>query len=313
MVWSLPVADELTIGQPAGWGNRPLCLSQPAPDPGQPARFLDRHDGALGTAFEVVLDLGPQQVGLHHFRGFDHGQPPGVGHWLLKLDGVSGNKDKELEDPQGYGVIEFAYNQMAEAAGITMSECRLLEEKNRRHFMTRRFDRDAAGARLHMQSLGAMAHLDYNEPGSSSYEQAFLVKRQLRLPMQATEEQFRRMVFNLAARNQDDHVKNIAFLMDRQGQWSLSPAFDVTWSFNPQGDWTATHQMSVNGKRDQFNRADLEAVGRTAQLKRGRAETIAEQVITAVRAWPRFAAEAGVPEATWSEIQSSHRLTLLQP
>ncbi|MCT0229996.1 HipA domain-containing protein [Synechococcus sp. CS-1324] len=194
---------------------------------------------------------------------------------MLKLDGVSGNKDKELEDPQGYGVIEFAYNQMAEAAGITMSECRLLEEKNRRHFMTRRFDRDAAGARLHMQSLGAMAHLDYNEPGSSSYEQAFVVMRQLRLPMQATEEQFRRMVFNLAARNQDDHVKNIAFLMDRQGQWSLSPAFDVTWSFNPQGDWTATHQMSVNGKRDQFNRADLEVVGRTAQLKRGRAETIA--------------------------------------
>jgi serine/threonine-protein kinase HipA len=282
-------------------------------------------DPAREDALQTILRVGTSAGGARakaliawnpstgEVRSGQLDAPPGFGHWLLKFDGVSGNKDRELEDPQGYGVIEFAYNKMAEAAGITMSECRLLEENGRRHFITRRFDRDATGARLHMQSLGAMAHLDYNEPGSSSYEQAFLVMRQLRLPMQATEEQFRRMVFNLAARNQDDHVKNIAFLMDRQGQWSLSPAFDVTWSFNPQGDWTATHQMSVNGKRGQFNRADLEAIGRTAQLKRGRAETIAEQVITAVRAWPRFAAEAGVPEATWSDIQSSHRLSLLQP
>ena len=188
--------------------------------------------------------------------------PPGFSHWLLKFDGVSGNKDRELEDPQGYGLIELAYSRMARAAGITMTDCRLLEENGRQHFMTRRFDRDDAGNKLHMQSLGALAHFDYNEPGSYSYEQAFLVMRQLQLPMQALEEQYRRMVFNLIARNQDDHVKNIAFLMDRDGQWSLSPAFDITWSFNPAGDWTATHQMSVNGKRDQFTRADLLAVGR---------------------------------------------------
>ena len=238
--------------------------------------------------------------------------PPGFGHWLLKFDGVRGNKDKELEDPQGFGAIEYAYSQMAQAAGIAMSECQLLEENGRRHFITRRFDRDDAGHKFHMQSLGALAHLDYNEPGSSSYEQAFLVMQQLRLPMQAIEEQFRRMVFNLAARNQDDHVKNIAFLMDRGGQWSLSPAFDVTWSFNPEGDWTATHQMSVNGKRDHFSQADLEAVGRMAQLKRGRGEAIADEVITAVRDWPRFAAAAGVPEPAGSLIQRTHRLNLLQ-
>ncbi len=238
--------------------------------------------------------------------------PPGLNHWLLKFDGVSGNKDKELEDPQGYGLIEYAYSRMALASGITMNDCHLLEENGRRHFMTRRFDRDDAGDKLHMQSLGALAHCDYNEPGSYSYEQAFLVMQQLRLPMQDLEEQYRRMVFNLVARNQDDHVKNIAFLMNRAGQWSLSPAFDVTWSFNPDGDWTATHQMSVNGKRDQFNRADLLAAGRSAQLKRGRAEAIAEDVIAAVGDWPRFAAEAGVPEASWSQIQASHRLTLLQ-
>ena len=236
--------------------------------------------------------------------------PPGFSHWLLKFDGVSGNKDRELEDPQGYGLIELAYSRMARAAGITMTDCRLLEENGRQHFMTRRFDRDHAGNKLHMQSLGALAHFDYNEPGSYSYEQAFLVMRQLQLPMQALEEQYRRMVFNLIARNQDDHVKNIAFLMDRDGQWSLSPAFDITWSFNPAGDWTATHQMSVNGKRDQFTRADLLAVGRSAQLKRGRAEAIAEEVIAAVRDWPLYAAEANVREESCSQIQASHRLNL---
>ena len=238
--------------------------------------------------------------------------PAGFSHWLLKFDGVSGNKDKELDDPRGYGLIEFAYSRMASAAGITMTDCGLLEENGRQHFMTRRFDRDDAGHKLHMQSLGALAHFDYNEPGSYSYEQAFLVMRQLRLPMHELEEQFRRMVFNLVARNQDDHVKNIAFLMDRTGQWSLSPAFDITWSFNPAGDWTATHQMTVNGKRDQFTRADLLAAGRSAQLKRGRAEAIAEEVIAAVRDWPRYAAEAGVPEDRCGEIQASHRLDLLQ-
>ena len=236
--------------------------------------------------------------------------PPGFSHWLLKFDGVSGNKDRELEDPQGYGLIELAYSRMARAAGITMTDCRLLEENGRQHFMTRRFDRDDAGNKLHMQSLGALAHFDYNEPGSYSYEQAFLVMRQLQLPMQALEEQYRRMVFNLIARNQDDHVKNIAFLMDRDGQWSLSPAFDITWSFNPAGDWTATHQMSVNGKRDQFTRADLLAVGRSAQLKRGRAEAITEEVIAAVRDWPLYAAEANVREESCSQIQASHRLNL---
>lgn len=238
--------------------------------------------------------------------------PPGFSHWLLKFDGVSGNKDKELDDPQGYGLIELAYSRMARAAGISMSDCRLLEENGRSHFMTRRFDRDDAGNKLHMQSLGALAHFDYNEPGSYSYEQAFLVMRQLQLPMRELEEQVRRMVFNLVARNQDDHVKNIAFLMDRAGQWSLSPAFDITWSFNPAGDWTATHQMTVNGKRDQFTRADLLAAGRSAQLKRGRAEAIAEEVIAAVRDWPRHAADAGVPEDRYRQIQASHRLDLLQ-
>jgi len=233
----------------------------------------------------------------------------GFDYWLLKFDGVAGNKDKELDDPKGYGAIEFAYHLMAKAAGITMSECRLLEETGRRHFMTRRFDRLAGGAKLHMQSLCALAHFDFNQAGAYSYEQALLTIRQLKLPMAAVEEQFRRMVFNIVARNQDDHVKNIGFLMNQQGEWSLAPAFDVTYSYNPSGSWTATHQMTVNGKRDGFASEDFEACAKSAMMKRGRAATILAEVQDAVRRWPEFAAEAQLSDEWCSKIEKSHRLT----
>ncbi len=229
--------------------------------------------------------------------------------WLLKFDGVAGNKDKELEDPKGYGAIEYAYHLMAKAAGITMSECRLLEENGRRHFMTRRFDRLAGGAKLHMQSLCALAHFDFNQAGAYAYEQALLTIRQLKLPMAAVEEQFRRMVFNIVARNQDDHVKNIAFLMNQQGEWSLAPAFDVTYSYNPSGSWTATHQMTLNGKRDGFTAEDFEACARAALMKRGRAAKIIEGVRVAVRRWPEFAAEARLADERRDKIQKTHRLS----
>ncbi|MEA3348491.1 MAG: type II toxin-antitoxin system HipA family toxin, partial [Pseudomonadota bacterium] len=152
----------------------------------------------------------------------------GFEYWLLKFDGVSGNKDKELDDPKGYGLIEYAYAKMAVDAGISMSECRIFQENDRHHFMTRRFDRLAGGEKLHMQSLCALAHYDYNLAGAYAYEQALFVIRELGLPMSTIEEMFRRMVFNIIARNQDDHVKNIAFLMDKTGIWSLAPAFDMT-------------------------------------------------------------------------------------
>jgi serine/threonine-protein kinase HipA len=236
--------------------------------------------------------------------------PAGEGfeYWLLKFDGVSGNKDKELEDPKGYGAIEHAYHLMARSAGVVMSECRLLEENGRRHFMTRRFDRVEGGAKLHMQSLGALGHYDFNRAGAHSYEEAFMAVRRLSLPMSSVEQLFRRMAFNIVARNQDDHVKNIAFLMDREGRWSLAPAFDVTYSHNPAGDWTAVHQMTMNGRRDQFTHADFEACGRAALMKRGRAGEILEEVITAVRQWPSFAGEARVPDEHSAEIQRHHRL-----
>jgi serine/threonine-protein kinase HipA len=191
-----------------------------------------------------------------------------------------------------------------------MSECRLFEESGRRHFMSRRFDRTDDGDKLHMQSLCGLAHFDYNLAGAYSYEQALLAMRRLDLPMQSLEEQFRRMVFNVVARNQDDHVKNIAFLMDKSGRWSLSPAFDVTYSYNPAGQWTAAHQMTINGKRDDFTIEDFRACAKAASMKRGRAETIVEEVRQVVSRWSDYADETGVDPAQRDKIQAALRLAL---
>jgi serine/threonine-protein kinase HipA len=234
--------------------------------------------------------------------------PAGFDYWLLKFDGVRANKDKELEDPKGYTVIEYAYALMAADAGIEMSECRLMEEGGRRHFMTRRFDRLSDGGKLHMQSLAALDHFDFNSAGAYSYEQAFDAIKRLGLSMHAREQQFRRMLFNVVARNQDDHVKNIAFLMDKAGAWSLSPAFDVTYAYNPTGLWTSRHQMTINGKTDDFTREDFDAVAQVAGLKRGRPETILGEVMNTVREWPGYAKAAGVLVPQRDEITRALRL-----
>ena len=232
----------------------------------------------------------------------------GFEYWLLKFDGVSGNKDKELEDPKGYGAIEYAYYQMALDAGITMTPCRLFEENGRRHFMTKRFDRLEDGGKLHMQSLCGMAHYDFNQAGAYGYEQALQVIRRLGLPMASVEEQFRRMVFNIVARNQDDHVKNIAFLMDRSGNWSLAPAFDMTYSYQPGGEWTSTHQMTMNGKRSGFLLDDFKACAKSASMKRGRAETIIAEVQEVVHQWHEYAEESRVNPRQRDKIAATLRL-----
>jgi serine/threonine-protein kinase HipA len=176
--------------------------------------------------------------------------------------------------------------------------------------MSKRFDRLEGGGKLHMQSLAAIAHLDFNDPLANSYEQALFTMRRMGLSMAELEEQFRRMVFNVLARNQDDHVKNIAFLMDRSGAWRLSPAFDITWSYNPDGEWTSRHQMSINGKRDGFDVADLEACARTASINRGHVGRIFDEVREAVVRWPAFADAAGV-DARWrDQIGATLRLDL---
>jgi serine/threonine-protein kinase HipA len=260
---------------------------------------------AGGARAKALIAWNPQ---TNEVRSGQIDAGPGFEYWLLKFDGVKGNRDKEMEDPKGYGAIEFACYLMAKDCGIAMEECRLFEENDRRHFMTRRFDRTRDGKKIHMQSLCALAHFDFNLAGAYSYEQALLAMRQLQLPMSGIEEQFRRMVFNIVIRNQDDHVKNIAFLMDKAGNWSLSPAFDLTYSFNPGGLWTATHQMSMNGKRKDFVLDDFKACARAALMKKGRAESILAGVLEVTSKWPDYAAKAGVPGPTMKKVQNSMRL-----
>ncbi len=229
--------------------------------------------------------------------------PEGYGHWLIKFDGVSKNGDKESEDAPQYTNIEYAYHLMAKEAGLVMQECRLFEESGRCHFMTRRFDRDlVTGNKLHMMSLGGMAHFDFNQPGVHSYEQAVQVMRRLRLTGREISQFYRRMVFNVLARNQDDHVKNISFLMDRTGKWSLTPAYDITYAYNPDGMWTGTHQMRINGKQDAITREDLLASAKSMGVKKAEAERVINEVRTSLEKWETFAQKAKLKEAVARKI-----------
>ena len=283
-------------------------------------------DAARAHALRDILRVGTSAGGARakavvawnpvtgEFRSGQVDAPPGFEHWLLKFDGVAENRDKEtLADPQGYGRLEYAYHLMARAAGIEMSDCRLFEENGRAHFMTRRFDRPQGPGqprKLHLQSLCALAHYDFNAAGAYAYEQVFAVARALALPHAAVEELFRRAVFNVIARNQDDHTKNIAFLMDQGGRWHLAPAYDVAYAYNPDGQWTARHQMTLAGKTDDFTPEDLLACARAAGLKTRRAKDVIAAVASALRRWPDFATPAGVPDDWTRRIAATHRLAL---
>lgn len=257
---------------------------------------------AGGNRAKAIIAWNPQ---THDVRSGQVSVPPGFEPWILKLDGVA---DDAMGDPRGFGRVEYAYHKMAVAAGVTMSPCHLLEENGRAHFMTRRFDRDAQGGKIHMQSLCALGHYDFNNAGEYGYEQAFAVIQKLNLGHEALREMFRRMLFNVLARNQDDHTRNIAFLMNRQGKWTLAPAFDMVWAYNSQGAWTNRHQMSVNGKRNGFERADLMAAAEQFGIK-GASETL-RKVADAVAHWPMFAKECGVNSSLLRKISETHRTTL---
>ena len=302
--------DQLVDLANAVLSQRTALQGELAPDTASQtlSQILQIGTSAGGARAKAVIAWNPQN---NELRSGQLKAPLGFEYWLLKFDGVGANRDKELLDSQGYGLIEYAYYGMARAAGIQMSECRVLQEHDRNHFMTRRFDRAADGQKLHMQSLGALAHYDFNAAGAHSYEQAFGVIRSLGLAADSLEEQFRRMVFNVMARNQDDHVKNIAFLMDKRGIWSLAPAFDMTYSYQKGGLWTGQHQMSLNGRRDGFSFLDLQTVAQSAGLKRGRAASIVEEVHAAVARWREFAAAVGVSAERLEQIQAELRLDLL--
>jgi len=230
--------------------------------------------------------------------------PEGYTHWLLKFDGVA---DEELGNPKGYGRIEYAYYLMARDAGIQIMESRLLEEGGRAHFMTKRFDREG-NKKIHLLSLCGMAHFDFNQAGGYSYEQLFSVMRSLKdIGMQEITQQYRRIIFNVIARNQDDHTKNVAFLMGPDGIWRLAPAYDVMYSYNPEGLWTNMHQMSLCGKRNGFTYQDLLDLGSFAGVKK--AGQIVEEVLAIIESWSKYARIAKVPEHQIVAIESTHRIT----
>lgn len=218
-------------------------------------------------------------------------------YWLMKFDGVDKNGDHGMEDKPEYTTIEYAYYKMALKAGIEMNECRLFKENGYHHFMTKRFDR-VHGNKLHMQTLGAIAQIDYNTPGLCSYEQAASYMRQMGLDAKDIEQLYRRMVFNVIAVNQDDHVKNISFLMDKSGKWKLAPAYDMTFSYNVSNKWLSAHQMLINGKKSGITFEDLVASGSSMDISTKRCNGIIKEVADSVDSWMQIADEVGIREKT---------------
>ena len=263
------------------------------------------HDGETSAALRSIIEVGTSAGGArakaviawnrstNEIRTGQLAAPHGFEHWLLKFDGMG--SDRELGATGHYGRIEYAYYLMAREAGIDMMDCRLLEENGRAHFMTRRFDREPADVRHHIQTLCALAHLDYKKKGTNAYSQLFTTIRELNLPYRDREEAFRRMVFNAMGSNCDDHTKNFAFRLRQGRPWELAPAYDVTFAHNPKGEWTHQHLMSINGKFKDFDEQDLLAEAELFAI--GTAPVVIDQVRAAILQWESFAARAGLPEA----------------
>lgn len=231
--------------------------------------------------------------------------PAGFNYYLIKLDGVSATVG--FKATGNHGRLEYSFYKLAKACGIEMTDCSLIEENGRAHFLTQRFDR-SNGKKIHMQTLCGMAHFDYRIHRAYSYEQAFNVMRALRLPYSAAQEMFKRMVFNVVVRNQDDHTKNISFLMGEDGIWRLSPAYDMGYAYNPKGGWTATHQMSINGKFDDITRQDLMTFAHQNNIKD--AAMIIDEISEVASQWPDLADECGVPKTVTDTIVSNMQLTI---
>jgi serine/threonine-protein kinase HipA len=273
-------------------------------DPGL-HELLQVGTSAGGARAKAIITWNPD---TGEIRSGQVAAPDGFEYWLLKFDGVGG-AETDLSQPRGFGRIEYAYNLMAVDAGIVVTESRLeVDTTGRAHFMTRRFDRTEGGEKIHMQSLSALRHFDFNQPGRHSYEDALTTAQGLGGAGAEVEQLYRRMVFNVVARNQDDHTKNIAFLMDPSGRWRLAPAYDVIWAYNPAGRWTPRHQMAANGKTDDFARSDLTAVGRRFGIRDPGG--IVDDVASIVGQWPQYADKAEVDAGRRRQIAATHRLDL---
>jgi len=278
---------------------------------------MDDHDHAQ-AALRNIIDVGTSAGGARakavvawnsttkEIRSGQADAPPGFEHWLLKFDGIG--LDRELGASQDYGRIEYAYSLMAQKAGITMSECQLLEENGRAHFMTKRFDREAGHIKHHMQTLCAMNHLDYKKKSTHSYEQLFLTMDELSLGHDANVEAFRRMVFNVMGRNCDDHTKNFSFLLRAGGSWEFAPAYDISFAHNPVGEWTSQHLMSINGKYKDFTIADIQTVADRFSI--GETASVIEKTREAIKAWPVFAKDAGINTKEMDRIKQLHLLLI---
>lgn len=223
-------------------------------------------------------------------------------YWFMKFDNVSKNGDHGVEDIPEYTLIEYAYYKMAIDAGIQMNECRIYSNNGENHFMTKRFDR-VNGKKIHMQSLGAMAHISYKEPGLCSYEMAAGYMRDMKLPMTDIEQFYSRMVFNCLAVNQDDHVKNISFLMDRNGEWRLSPAYDITFSYDTTNKWLSAHQMTINGKKREISLSDILEVGKKMGIKKKKCMDIISKISIVTSNFEKYADAANIREKTYVEIR----------
>lgn len=258
---------------------------------------------AGGARAKAVIAFNP------HTKQVRSGQldlPTGFEHWLIKFDGVAFSGDWGVADPSGYGLLEYSYYLMARECGIDMMESRLLSENGRNHFMTRRFDRDETGRKTFIQTFAALQHFDYYESGAYSYEQLIMTMRQLGMPQAALEEQFRRIVFNLVGCNQDDHVKNFAFTMDRQGKWDIAPAYDLCHSEG--SEFTRNHQLSLNGKTTGFTREDLKALAQYASLPRGREKAVLERTVEVFSNWKSRAEALGIPKPLKQHVERTLRL-----
>lgn len=231
--------------------------------------------------------------------------PEGFEYYLIKLDGVSATAG--FKETENYGRLEYSFAKLVRACGIDMTECSLIEENGRAHFLTRRFDR-VGGEKVHMQTLCGIAHYDYRLLRGYSYEQAFNIMRGLHLSYKEAQEMFRRVVFNVVVRNQDDHTKNISFLMDKQGKWRLSPAYDMGYAYNPNGAWTSAHQMSINGKFDEITKADLLELAVRNNIRN--ASQIIDEVCDACAGWQKIAKGCDVPKSMIDLILPNLQLSI---
>ncbi len=226
--------------------------------------------------------------------------PNGFSHWLLKLDGVSG---VQFGDSHGWGRVEYAYHLMAKECDIEMTECDLLEENGRAHFMTKRFDREGNQTRHHIQTLCGINHFDYNNLFGYSYEQVFQTMRLLKLPYPQAEQMFRRMVFNVLATNCDDHTKNFSFRLKKDEKWELAPAYDVCYSYDPKNVWVNQQTLSVNGKHKDITKRDLMAIAKTNNIKKG--EKIIDDINAVIKNWSDFASIAKVSDFRHNDIKAN--------